>query len=227
MVRIVKEYDERYAEFLQTAQKLFYQKGYAQTSVQEIIRTVGVAKGTFYHYFDSKAALLDELVEQMVAETLSGLEPMVEDPDLDALTKFVRLFANLNTWKLEHRDFFLEAARVLYMDENVLLRTKLQSAGIALVSPLLAAIIRQGNGEGVFDMSYPDEAAEILMRMGQGLSEALMPLALSESRDEEALQRIEEKIQTYERSVERVLGAAENSLKLLETKKLAAWLPES
>ena len=50
MARIIKEYDERYTEFLDVAQKLFYSKGYEQSSVQGIIKAVNVAKGTFYGY---------------------------------------------------------------------------------------------------------------------------------------------------------------------------------
>lgn len=55
MARTVKEYDERYAEFLDVAQRLFYQKGYEQTSVQDIIREIGVAKGLFYYDSSSKS----------------------------------------------------------------------------------------------------------------------------------------------------------------------------
>ena len=47
MARQVKEYDERYQQFLDVGQQLFYTKGYDQTSIQEIIDAVGVAKGLF------------------------------------------------------------------------------------------------------------------------------------------------------------------------------------
>jgi AcrR family transcriptional regulator len=62
MTRTVKEPDIRRAELLDAAQKLFYAKGYEKTPVQDNIDRVGVAKGTFYHYFGSKVELLDELV---------------------------------------------------------------------------------------------------------------------------------------------------------------------
>ena len=76
MARIVKEYDARHAEFLDVAQTLFFSKGYEQTSVQDIINTVGVAKGTFYHYFRSKVEVLDALVQRMFEQTLASLEPL-------------------------------------------------------------------------------------------------------------------------------------------------------
>ncbi|MFZ1770865.1 MAG: TetR/AcrR family transcriptional regulator, partial [Caldilinea sp.] len=76
MARTVKEYDERYNEFLHVGQRLFYQKGYAQTSVQDIIGEMGVAKGLFYYYFPSKTDLLDAILERIGGQVLAALEPM-------------------------------------------------------------------------------------------------------------------------------------------------------
>ena len=66
MVRIVKEHEERKNELLDAAQALFYQNGYETTSVAKIIDSVGIAKGTFYHYFKSKTDLLDQIVERQI-----------------------------------------------------------------------------------------------------------------------------------------------------------------
>ena len=93
MPRIVKAYDDRYAQFLDVAQELFYQKGYDQTSVQEIIAAMGVAKGLFYYYFRTKGDLLDAVIERMAAQTLQTLSPMLTDPTLDAQSKFLQLLA--------------------------------------------------------------------------------------------------------------------------------------
>ena len=71
MARTVKEPDIRRNEILDVAQQFFYTKGYEQTSVQDIIDQVGIAKGTFYHYFGSKVELLDELIERMTDQVLS------------------------------------------------------------------------------------------------------------------------------------------------------------
>ena len=47
MVRVVKPHEERRNELLDTAEALFYQKGYDNTTVADIIDAVGIAKGTF------------------------------------------------------------------------------------------------------------------------------------------------------------------------------------
>ena len=60
MVRIAKQPDVRKAEIVNTSQRLFYQRGYENTSVNEIVLNAGIAKGTFYHYFRSKSDVIDE-----------------------------------------------------------------------------------------------------------------------------------------------------------------------
>ena len=53
MARTVKDKEERRLEFIETAQRLFIENGYYATSIDDIVNEMGVAKGLFYHYFDS------------------------------------------------------------------------------------------------------------------------------------------------------------------------------
>ncbi len=225
MGRTVKEYDERYAEFLDVAQRLFYSKGYEQTSVQQIINEVGVSKGTFYHYFASKAELLDALVERMTAQVLAALTPTVVDKSLGAAAKMECFFAYLNNWKANNRDFLLDALRVLYRDENVLLRRKAEAASIVALAPLLAEIIHQGVAEEAFHVAYPEETAEIVFTMGRACSDAVVSLLLADEWDDVATRSIEQKLLVYERSIERVLGAPHRSICLIAPDVLDVWLP--
>jgi AcrR family transcriptional regulator len=61
----------REQDLLEAARKLFSQKGFASTTVADIVREAGVAQGTFYLYFESKAAVVQHLLEmfdQLVQE---------------------------------------------------------------------------------------------------------------------------------------------------------------
>ncbi len=227
MARTVKEYDERYEEFLNVGQQLFYQKGYAQTSVQEIIRAIGVAKGLFYYYFPTKADLLDAIIERMTGQILQSLQPMIDDPNLDALTKFDQFFSRTQRWKLANREFLVDVMAVIYRDENTVLRAKILAATLPIVVPQLAKIIRQGNAEGVYDVAYPEECAEIVLEMGQGLALPVAKLLLHGPPAgvtlEAALQALERRMLAYERSMERVLGAAFGSISILAPAQLRAW----
>ena len=134
MARIVKDPDVRRGEILDVAQKFFYQKGYEQTSVQDVITEIGIAKGTFYHYFSSKLDLLDAMIERMIEQTLQSLEPLVEDDQLSALEKFERFFSDIADWKIENKTFFLDIMNVWHKDENAILRQKVKAASVEKTS---------------------------------------------------------------------------------------------
>ena len=57
--------------------KLFYEQGYEDTTVEEIIDLSGTSKGSFYHYFDGKDALLSTL-SSLFDEKYEELEPLLE-----------------------------------------------------------------------------------------------------------------------------------------------------
>ena len=46
-MRIIKEYEERRKEILETAERLFLTKGYTKTTVNDILKEIGIAKGRF------------------------------------------------------------------------------------------------------------------------------------------------------------------------------------
>ncbi len=63
---------------LDEARRVFAAKGYHQTHVADIIEACGIARGTFYLYFDSKAAIFRELLESLLDElkaNIVGLDP--------------------------------------------------------------------------------------------------------------------------------------------------------
>lgn len=51
-------------KIFETSMKLFAEKGYEATSIEEITATVGVAKGTLYYHFSSKEEIFNFLVEE-------------------------------------------------------------------------------------------------------------------------------------------------------------------
>ena len=64
MPRITKEPAERRQEIIDTAMRLFYEKGYERTSITDIAREMGVAQGLCYRYFASKESIFDTALEQ-------------------------------------------------------------------------------------------------------------------------------------------------------------------
>ena len=70
----MKKGDQRRDELMATAERLFYTKGYEGTSVQDILTEMNFSKGGFYHYFESKIALLEEICRQRAAAGLERIQ---------------------------------------------------------------------------------------------------------------------------------------------------------
>jgi AcrR family transcriptional regulator len=226
MARVVKEheYAAKRGDILDAAQRLIGAKGYEQMTIQHILDELQISKGAFYHYFGSKQAVLEALIDRMIQEAEQLLAPIVGDPQLPALEKFQRFFSASARWKSERKPFLLALMRVWYTDENALMRLKLLRAGVKHTSPMLATIIRQGLREGVLTTAYPDEIAAAVMALIEGLGNMLAEQILASPEDRMSQQRIERTVAAYCDALERTLGAASGTLELIDTQTIEEWL---
>lgn len=227
MARVVKEdaYAARRNEILDVAQRLIYTKGYEQMSIQDILDDLRISKGAFYHYFGSKGAVLETLVERMaVDEVIPLLNTIVWDPHLSALEKLNRYFDTASRWKTAKKAFLLELLRVWLADENAIVRQKMYSMSIKHVTPLLTEIVRQGIREGVLTTPYPDQMGEVVYSIAQSLGNIFGELLLLHEPGRDNLRQLETVIAAYTDALERVLGAPSGSLKLIDTEMLKEWL---
>ncbi len=227
MPRIVKEHTVRRNEILDITRRLVYTKGYEQMTIQDILDDLQISKGAFYHYFDSKQALLEALVECMGEGALHLLIPIVQNPLLPALEKLQRFLAVANRWKVGQKTFFLALLRVWFTDENAIVRQKLRATGMREVAPLLAEIIRQGIREGVMTVTYPDQAGEVIASLSQDAGEAIGALILSFDTERDNMQRVGRTVAAYTDAFERILGIPTGSLTLVDDQILKEWFISS
>lgn len=103
-------YESRRAVLADVALKLWAERGFDQTSVASIAREAGIAKGTFYLYFESKGALLLEVLRRnsLVPNVLALIRDLQTESLEDAVRGFVR-----GAWRhlCEHREVILVALR--------------------------------------------------------------------------------------------------------------------
>ena len=224
MARTVKE--EEYAvkrnEILDVAQRLVYTKGYEHMSIQDILNELQISKGAFYHYFDSKQALLETLIERRLF-----LFPILQDPQLTALEKIQRYFDSAAQWKTARKDFFLGLLRGWYADDNAIVRHKVFASGVKQIAPLLTVVIQQGVQEGALTTSYPDQVSEVILSLFQGLGDSLSGAILSYEPSPDSLQHVERTVAAYTDALERVLGAPAGSLNLVNAETLNEWFVAS
>jgi len=225
-----EEYQQKRGEILDAAQKLIYTKGYEQMSVQDILIELGISKGAFYHYFDSKQSLIEALVERMMTEMEYFLRPITDDPNIPALTKFEKFFDGIAKWKSARKAFLSQLLHIWYTDDNAILRQKVTAAGGKWMSPFMAQIIEQGVNERVFDVFTIEETAKVIisMMMSMGENAAILMLKIEPDFDdphrEEIMQEIEKTVIAYRNSIERVLGAKPGSIMLFNLDVFRDWI---
>ena len=95
---------------ISAAWELFYEQGYEDTTVEEIIERSATSKGSFYHYFDGKDALLSSL-SYLFDEEYARLQQEL-DPEMDAFDKLLALNRALFTM-IENRISLDLLARLL------------------------------------------------------------------------------------------------------------------
>jgi len=212
MPRIIKKYDERRTEFLNTAQELFFTKGYEQTAVEAIIKKMRLSKGTFYYYFKSKEDLLDALIVRLSEKILEEVKKIADREDLDAITKLNRAFAVTRSVKLENLELLKVLLKVLYDDKNISFRFKIYRSNIEILAPEFSKIIRQGIKEEVFKTDFPDEAARLIFELANIFSERVPELLLG---SEKNLDKAEKEFKVYENAIERIIGAEEGTVKIV------------
>lgn len=223
MPRVVKEedYAVRRNEILDAARVLIYTRGYEQMSVQEVVDALHISKGAFYHYFDSKPALLEALVNRMEEEASQFLLPIVNDPRKNALEKLNLFFAAAAQWKTAQKEYMLAILRIWYSDDNAIVRQKLIVAGIEWVTPMLEPILQQGVAEGALAPPFPAQAAQMTMTLLLNLGDSVGRLILAGGA--EHLAQARGLVAAYNDAIARILNAPPGSIKVFDEEMLDQW----
>ncbi len=226
MARIVKEheYTAKRNAILDAAQRAIATTGYERMAIADLLGELQISSGAFYHYFDSKPALLFALVERIGDQVVQLVLPIVYDPTPGAIDKLRRFFATLDRGKLEHKEFVLTYLRVWYADENAIVRQKLYTARVKRLTPCLEEIISQGVKDGVLTTPYPDQAARMVISLLEDFGYATVELLLSMERSPDDLPRLERIVEACVDALERVLGAPAGCLQRSSHEELSQWL---
>lgn len=202
MGRVVKDPEERRRDIVAMARKQFLEKGYEDTSLNSIVNSLGIAKGTVYHYFPSKEKLLDAVLENLTREFMERFPAKVQKSKKTAIQNFEEFSKLLNlstTWEA--------MIEQLHHSGNIGLHVRLLGRLLREVAPLLSAIISDGCEEGVFKTDCPLESAEFIL----GGFQFMTDLGIYPWTNEE-LERRSKALSTL---AENQLGAPKGSLRFL------------
>lgn len=111
-LRATERRKERRSQLLEAATRVIAERGYAHTSVDNVIQAAGVSRGTFYLYFESRDALFAELLDEFLmklGQTVEIISLDHEDPAGALYQNFKRVIELLATHRNLTKVLFREA----------------------------------------------------------------------------------------------------------------------
>jgi AcrR family transcriptional regulator len=166
MKRIVKNPTVRKTEIIKAAAKLFLAKEFEKTTLQDVMNHLDIAKGTIYHYFDSKEDLLEAVVIDMVDARLIEIEVKLKDIEGNALQRIEKL-VELGNMSKDHPELLDQ----LHRPTNAGMHIRILVETLIKLAPIYEKLIQQGCDEGIFHTDYPRECAELILSAVQFLTD--------------------------------------------------------
>ncbi len=124
---------------LDTAEKMFVEQGFDQTSISQLLDATKVARGTLYYYFTSKEEIMDAIIERWIEQSFEQMRIWVERKQLPILERLMGALASLNMQKdgqelLDH----------LHAPQNALLHEKTNKILLSKAPQILYPLFQEG-----------------------------------------------------------------------------------
>ena len=205
---------ERRDQIIEAAERLFYEKGYEQTSVQDVLDALSLSKGGFYHYFQSKIELLEAVCRRQSVRDAEEMTAAVARQE-GAVARLNTLLKYCGLLRADRMEFALLVLRVGYLGGSLQLRACLREGLMEAALPMMREIILEGMAENVFFTRFPDDIGELILQLFATITDELAMLIASgapENQMGDMLTRLE----TYRCSVETLLGAPFGTITLCD-----------
>lgn len=147
-------------KILNAASMLFLEKGYEETTMQDIMESSGVSKGAIYHYFVSKQEIISFMIKDAQKHINTRFLEIADDNSLSVEEKIKAVI----TYFMENREQNILIANKWVDKVPYALVDTIRNAN-NYIAPQIAKIIKQGTQNGNFQCNYPDELAEVLIQL--------------------------------------------------------------
>ncbi len=141
---------------------MFVEKGYDETSLQDIINAAKLSKGAIYHYFESKEQIFVKICERLGQENSDRLAVIRDDRGMNGAEKIREVFrssllSNSQAGMLSIVPYLIDAPKFLAME----IRSIYEEAVPYYIEPIL----REGIADGSIRTDHPKELAETLVTL--------------------------------------------------------------
>lgn len=198
-MRVVKEAAERRNEILDVAEELFVSKGYDNTSTNDIIDRVGIARGTLYYHFRSKEDILNAIIQRINDSLVAKARAAASETSVPVIDRLMMTIASLHV-DSEIGDEIIDQ---VHKPQNALMHQKMQRNLMEGVVPIIVHLVEEGKTQGIFHIEYPSETVEMLF---------IYSNIVFDNDYDESEEKAQKRIQAFIYNMERLLGAEEGSV---------------
>ena len=153
-----KDFDIKRNAILDCAEQLFTIKGYESTTVNAILKEVGIAKGTFYYYFISKEEVMDAVIMRIINTELDYAKEVLSNEKLTPIEKLIASFFRKS--QTDEKKVIIES---LYDPNNALMKQRALQRTLEVLCPIYAEMIIEGNRKQDFSSANPLEDIQFLV----------------------------------------------------------------
>ena len=147
----------------QSTQLDFNEKGYLNTTTQDIIKKVGISRGLLYYHFKSKEDILYQIVEGYLSPLIKKFKSITYNSNLNPTEKVIA-FVNhtvISEEEAKPEDYTLKSA--IHLPQNSYMIDRINHKLSYEMTNYFTYIIEEGIDKGVFNVLYPKETAAFLM----------------------------------------------------------------
>lgn len=216
----MKKGEMRKDSIIRTAEELFFEKGYAETSIQDILDVLSISKGGFYHYFDSKNALLEEICRQRSSRDMERIRAELFSGKFDAVQKLDMLLGALHLFNREEPRFVALVLKVSYADGDVHFREQMRSFMMDNLRLLMNDVLREGMEDGSFFTRNPGQLGRLILMLGYDVNDEVCRMLVENSGNPECVIGIIDLLDAYRESIEKLCGAKFGSISLFDLEHL-------
>ena len=147
---------------LETAEKMFFERGYTATSIQNLLDELKLSKGGFYHHFASKEAILEEICAEKLNSRLERLSRELQDGRLQPIDRVNLLLNGLRLVVWQDAPFAAMLLSTCYGSADAHVREQLRSILQERILPALDAALADGIRSGEFYTRFPGTIARMV-----------------------------------------------------------------
>jgi AcrR family transcriptional regulator len=188
-------------KIIEVSARLFAEKGYEQTTIQDIVNDLGMSKGAIFHHFASKEEIVEAVIGRHRDKLIAAAEAAADDKSVPVYERLVRTALALHV----SDGAGLQMAEHMHKPQNALMHMKIERMLFDDATPVIARVVREGIEQRLFDTPCPEEVIGVILTYSNSAFDAEHIAGLTAD-------ELSRKAHNFIWAMERLLGAENGSL---------------